>query len=37
LGESRFVDAELDAGTKPDATKIASAELTGGTELAGNT
>jgi hypothetical protein len=37
LGESRLVDAELDASTKLDATKVASAYLIGSAELAGNT
>jgi hypothetical protein len=40
LGESRFIDVELDTGTKLDAMEVASAELIfdvdlGGTELAG--
>jgi hypothetical protein len=30
LGESKLVDAELDASTKLDATEVASAELIGG-------
>jgi hypothetical protein len=35
LGESRLVDAELDAGTKLDATEVAGTELIGDVDLGG--
>jgi hypothetical protein len=35
LNELRLVDAELDAGTKLDATKVASAELVSSSDLDG--
>jgi hypothetical protein len=35
LSESRFIDAELDTGTKFDAMEVASAELIGDADLGG--